>query len=368
MLTFEYMAMCREVEIFLSSITEELSSMRDANNSFNRYKEDCFRNEMLGSAPVVANNLIKEKNGKELLDEIKKIEIYNLFNIESQFKKVQSECYEKFHLVNSPLDRCVRVLSIFRSKYDAFYRLAGIDDFIEAVDALKAFFLAYEMAKNSVRESVFYLSRASENDRVDNSLFIALENVEYNVYEFTQILENIQKAYVTLQMVNGSNEKLQIVKIESGSFMSWLFGDKGILSVLAKALESLTDTLFRKYTKEGKLLTHNESILALRETAELSNFLKENGHNTDVADAAIGDTLGCLAVNLQNIVNKSPNVKINDEVFSLKQEISQKYIEDSSKKLFQNTSDKEVTLEDFKRNHQDFKEEQTLDDGPTLEM
>lgn len=170
---------------------------------------------------------------------------------------------------------------------------------------------------------------------------IQLLDVKYDLKEFYSILESINEIYYELGNIMYANdggivyEKLSIVKIESGSVWSKLFGDENILSTLAKFLNKTIDLIFNKYTLEGKLNRQQGINKTIKESLEMAELLKEKGYNVDESEENIQKAFLCSTKHLVNIATKSSKIVVNGEVHELKSELKQKYIEDNKINLLE---------------------------------
>lgn len=110
-----------------------------------------------------------------------------------------------------------------------------------------------------------------------------------------------------------SVESLKIVKIESGSLLSKIFGDDKILEVIGIIFRRLADYVHYTFTKKGKLELNSEIMNAISTDADIIQKLEDSGIDVKNAKGNIKDALNSATNELYNIVSKAPKMKINDE-------------------------------------------------------
>ena len=175
---------------------------------------------------------------------------------------------------------------------------------------------------------------------------IQLLNVEYNLQEFSEKLNNINEVYTeigNLLLKDGNSiefEKLRIVKIESGSLLSDIIGNTAIIGVLALLLTKTIQWAFNKFTTEGKIGRHTELSKCLKEEINLGEEMKKYGYDISDSKQTIEKTYNAISKNLLNLARSSAKIKVDDEVYSIKDNLSISYLQESTKLYLQESNDK----------------------------
>lgn len=184
------------------------------------------------------------------------------------------------------------------------------------------------------------LYTANENNINNNkTIEIQLLDVEFNLEEFNSVLESINDVYYELGNIMYPNigeiqyEKLKIIKIESGSIWSKLFGNENILSAIAKFLNKTIDLVFNKFTFEGKLSRQQGINNAIKDSLNMAETLKEMGFDIDESKENIQKAFLCSTQNLLNIASKSAKIKVNNEAHELRADLKMKYLEENKQFL-----------------------------------
>ena len=211
----------------------------------------------------------------------------------------------------------------------------------EIVKYEQIFLTCKEIYKNFLK---LYTDNKGEIEK-KNTIEIQLLDVDFNLEEFNSVLESINEVYYELGNIMYSNiggtqyEKLKIVKIESGSIWSILFGNENILFAVAKFLNKTIDLVFNKFTIEGKLSRQQGINNAIKDSLEMAETLKEMGYDIDESKEHIQKAFLCSTKNLVNIASKSAKIKVNDEIHELNDTLKIKYLEENKKLLLTDGND-----------------------------
>ncbi len=180
----------------------------------------------------------------------------------------------------------------------------------------------------------------------EKTIEIQLLDVQFDLNEFNSVLESINEVYYELGNIMYPNiggisyDKLEIVKIESGSIWSILFGNENILSAIAKFLNKTIDLVFNKFTIEGNFAKQQGINNAIKDSLNMATTLKEMGYEVDEAEENIQKAFVCSTQNLLNIASKSAKIKVNDEIHELKSDLKIKYLEENKRLLLTDGNNK----------------------------
>lgn len=107
-------------------------------------------------------------------------------------------------------------------------------------------------------------------------------NVEYNLAEFTEILNSINNAYSSISILSKEVKitNLKIASLESGSLHSILIGDKTLINIFKKLLIKIADLIYKKITLEGKIKLNSEIMNTILNDAEIISSIEELGIDT----------------------------------------------------------------------------------------
>lgn len=167
----------------------------------------------------------------------------------------------------------------------------------------------------------------------DKTLEIQLLNVEYTLEQFTKNLESINEIYCQIGNIiykeNNSTgyEKIKIIKVESGSLLSIILGDKNIIEAMGLLLNKTINLVFNKYTREGKIYRQNELARTLKETVELGEELKKIGYDISSSDENIEKTFAIVTKEMLSIASSSPKIKLDEKIYKMEDYNSTKFIE-----------------------------------------
>lgn len=176
----------------------------------------------------------------------------------------------------------------------------------------------------------------------EKTLEIRLLDTRYVFKEFTNILSLINDIYESIGNViytQGSTyEPLEIIKIESGSLLSMLLGDKNIVEAIGLFLTKTINLIFNKYTQEGQIYRHKELMDALQKEVELGDKLNSLGYNINDAKEDVEISYAHITKGLLQIVGSSAKIKVNDHEYSIKDEIRGKsYLSDTRVYMLENS-------------------------------
>ena len=187
-----------------------------------------------------------------------------------------------------------------------------------------------------------------EKYSIDNNygkgIKIQLLDINYTLDEFSEKLSIINDIYNEIGLIIYKNEnfnKLQIKKIESGSLLSWIFGDENIVELILTLCNKSINLVFNKFTYEGKMIRHQEFKKELLEDVDITEKMKKLGYDVSEAEDNNKEALTILTKKLLELSKSSPRIKIDDKEYNVKESMKQKFIDDFSKQLLTDGNKKE---------------------------
>lgn len=174
------------------------------------------------------------------------------------------------------------------------------------------------------------------NEQNEGKICIQLLDVQYDLDEFSSKLQTISEIYNEIGLMiykDKSYEKLQIRKIESGSLLSLILGDKNIIESMSIFFNKAVNLVFNKFTYEGKIMRHKEFREELLADLELTEKMKKLGYDVEEAERNNKEALTIVTKDLLKISSSSPKIKIDEKEYSIKEAEKQKFIEASNKLL-----------------------------------
>lgn len=172
----------------------------------------------------------------------------------------------------------------------------------------------------------------------EEKIKLQLLDVEYTLKEFSDNLMYIDEVYneignlIYAQDTSTSYSKLQIVKIESGSLFSEVFGDKHIIEILTKVLKKSIQWVYSKNENDVELERHTKLMEALKNDVEVMKSLEENGCDVEHAKHTLSKALNIISKDMLNLAKSSYNIKVNDEQFKVDNYKHRNLLSSASKK------------------------------------
>lgn len=213
-------------------------------------------------------------------------------------------------------------------------------DIVVFFDAAEKYISEYWSVVNGINECVKTITNKTSKLEQSNAKTLQLQllDVEYDLGEFAEILQHLDVTYSTLARLTTSVSisRLQIIKIESGSLLSKIFGDENIIETIAYMFKKIVDWVYHTYTKEGKIELNSKLMKEISNDADIIEKLEIMGIKTKKSKENLSDTLNVVTKELYDIAIKAPRVKIDDA--ELKVSDTKRYLECSTKYLNERTA------------------------------
>lgn len=211
-------------------------------------------------------------------------------------------------------------------------------------DKIQEYIAEYYLSLSNVNSFINSLSTNSEliEEEGITTMQLQLLDVKYNVREFATILSNLDNAYSNIQRLipNVKITSLQIVKVESGSLLSFILGDENVLKVLAIAFKRIVDYIHYTFTKQGNMELNAQMMQNISTDAEIIKNLEEMGIDTEEAKQNISSTLTATTRDLYNIASNAPKIKLDGEELIIAE--TTKFIDYKTKYLESKSSEQET--------------------------
>lgn len=302
---------------------------------------------------TVANARIKE-NYADIVKEFKsKFSSYVVFDTVGKFKQKVTE-YKKQNVIEieDAISLLIKETDDLFAAYDEFQK----DDteqtkFISFANKL----VEYRILYNNTRiNTASYIGLTTDIGTLDinkeEKLKIQLLDVQYSLKEFSDNLQYIDEAYneignlIYADMSSVSYKRLQILKIESGSLFSEIFGDKKIIEIFTKILRKTIKWVYDKDEKDIELERHTKLTKALKDDVKIMQLLSEQGCDTKEAKERLTKALNIISKDMLNLAKSSYNIKVNEEQFKIQDYKYGKFLPNASTKKLNSKSEVEENL------------------------
>lgn len=301
---------------------------------------------------TVTNSRIKE-NYIDIVKEFKsKFSSYTVFDTVGKFKQKITEYKKQNAIEEDAISFLIKETDDLFVAYDEFQK----DDteqtkFISFANKL----VEYRILYNNTRiNTASYIGLTTDMRILDidkeEKLKIQLLDVQYSLKEFSDNLQYIDEAYneignlIYADMISVSYKKLQILKIESGSLFSEIFGDKKIIEIFTKILRKAIQWVYDKDEKNIELERHTKLTKALKDDVEIMQLLSEQGCDTKEAKERLTKALNIISKDMLNLAKSSYNIKVNEEQFKIQDYKYGKFLPNASIKKLNSKSEVEENL------------------------
>jgi hypothetical protein len=190
-----------------------------------------------------------------------------------------------------------------------FNLINASQDFVDFIDGILA---GLESTVNILQSE----RRQAPENQADLSIF--LENGTGIYSQFLEKLQSIQVLYSEICQLLGVSEQeypLRIVKIESGSLWTKVFGESKTIELLTRCAENSFDFLYRNYTREGQIASIPRQVGVLESTIQLAALLEEKGYDVSAMKEPIQKSGQIIAANLQELLQGQGKVQLNDKEY-----------------------------------------------------
>jgi|GEM_PF-3105055 len=191
----------------------------------------------------------------------------------------------------------------------------------------------FEAVKNTYRDALnMYGAEIEDIDEQDGCSVMELQllKVELSFEEFVMCLSSMQKIYSELchvVRIGGGAVPLRIVRIESGSLLAKVCGDKNVLEAAALLLEKTIAVCFGKFLRSGKPQTKSELKKKIQEDLNLGDELSKLGFNMSSTDDKTVKAFQIVLDEALRIASLAPKYKLNGQMLECHDYNSLKYLD-----------------------------------------
>ncbi|MDR0322801.1 MAG: hypothetical protein LBI28_15015 [Treponema sp.] len=182
---------------------------------------------------------------------------------------------------------------------------------------------------SKLKEFVTMLERINKEEipESEEEIYLHFYNEENAFNSYIEHFSSLLRIYNEFKNVFKSNIELKVIKIESGSFLDKLLGDKNIISLITDILHKCFDLVYRKYTTEGKLIRKTDILKFIKEELDIIERCKSLGiENSSDTKEAIDKTLVIISGEILKLAGKSTKIRVNDEILRIEDGMSEKYL------------------------------------------
>lgn len=211
-------------------------------------------------------------------------------------------------------------LKVINSAHALFYNIYTVINFSHFIDGILDPFVP-----NTFGYDEFSLQLSSDSNF--SQVLTKLIALKTTYSELCQLLS-----------VSMSEYPLQIRHVESGSLWINLFGESKVVALLVKLIESSATFLYRRYTLEGKISSIPKQVQSVESILQLTQRLEEQGIDTSTIKDNLQKSLIIISAEMNSLLAGEPSVTINNQVISVGDSLSQKYITESKHLLLEDGS------------------------------
>ena len=308
----------------------KISNIADFEDQINEFNKQIFATNNHNNRAQYDNNF--KKNINNVKDLIKKIGISDFLNfiakMQDEIEFFRSELTSEIY----GIDTLSTQVNLMKNAYESFlqnnYHNNHALDFVYHANI----FLRYIYTVRGLFKDIeVNLERNYTQTDQYNNLSLLLET-EHTYQQFVNKLLSLQDLYSEicfLLNVSENDNPLQIVKIESGSLFVKIFGETKVILTISSWIEETTKYFHRNYTQEGKISAIPRDLEAIEKVLEVTKKLEDAGIDVDEAKEKLQKSSIIVADKLNTLLSGEPDISINQERYSMKASLEQKYITDS---------------------------------------
>lgn len=297
-----------------SSISNAQNLCKNSEVYFNRLRESLISIDFLEFGEVLSN--FKNEGIKEL-----KTETDTLVN---DLKALYSEVhmYRKFTEKDKRVDYYVNCIEAIRKMVEKYNRFINLVNNINSIN-------------NKLCESI-----------EGEGLEIQLLNHGITKDTYPYVVNSVCTIYEKLCEITNVKEEIIIARVETGSLFAKFLGNKNILKLVAKILNTSHDMFVREYTREGQKKNLVESTELFKQQFDIVKEMESMGMDVSGLKEISNETLVLIMKKSNLLLSTSPDIRINEKTLSKSEDVK-KLLEANDYKLLTVTKDENVEDDDI---------------------
>lgn len=161
------------------------------------------------------------------------------------------------------------------------------------------------------------------------SLFLPITGNLKDIVTKVAAIQAIYDELAQLLSISTSEYPLRVVKVESGTLWTKLFGESKVVSLIVKLIERTVGYMYRNYTVEGGLVQIPKTVEAVDAVLHLKNDLEEAGVDTSSMKENLEKAGIVVSKKLNDLLTGQPNVVINGTKHSIGEEFHERFLKES---------------------------------------
>lgn len=273
--------------------------------------------------------------------------ILNFFGALNEIKNNIGNICNEFNYTDDNISTLLNHLYELANSYQKVIQNEEKDDIVDFFYDGEKVCAEFYSIRRGLKSYIDSLGNEKYDPKYDNvkCLELQLLDSQFNLGEFGNILVLLNDSYNALKTLSESEEykNLEIIKIESGSLLSKIFGDENVIELLSLIIHKVAKEMYQKFTQNGQIQKQKEIMDMISSSADVIEKIENLGVNTGKSKSDLKDCLNITTNNIYKILSKSGKIKINDELICIGD--NQKLVEYKTLYL-ENTASEECSGDD----------------------
>lgn len=274
-----------------------------------------------GQNNIIKFNELTNRYSEEVREILIGIDFMELGEILSNFKNIGGTCFEKEseELVEE-FKNTYRLIHEYKKLTSKEVRADYYNDCIDAIKSMNEIITKFKFMVSFINK----INKKLNNNIDDQGLEIRLLTEAVEKDSYNKVVDPAYEIYNKLCEIAGINSKedeFKIIRMETGSLFVKFIGNKSIIKVMAKMLESVHNVFISNYTREGEKKNLVESTELFKKQFDIVTEMREMGLDVSEHEEIAKETLVLLMKQSNILLSASPDVKINERVLSKAEDI-----------------------------------------------